>query len=179
MEGCFLFSFLYFGWFLIIVYFKKFYWSKFGCFFRILRVLRVLNYWNLELNIVYEQKYLIFKKIWQFIFVWLNFFSCYNLLKEWRIFRMIPERLGIFLTVLGNLCFRVLKSMIIKNSDMASRNSCYFWNLKEIFFRNSVKLSEKFFLSSELIQVSFSLEFFGNYLFLCSSNLRGKPTEVQ
>ena len=33
LEGCLLFPFLLFCWFLIIVYFKKFLWSKFGCFF--------------------------------------------------------------------------------------------------------------------------------------------------
>ena len=49
LEGCVLFSFLLFCCFLIIVYFKKFFWSKFGRFFYILRVpefqiLEILNY---------------------------------------------------------------------------------------------------------------------------------------
>ena len=49
LEDCFLFSFLLFCWFLIIVYFKKFVWSKFSRYFVFwgfeqFRVLEIFNY---------------------------------------------------------------------------------------------------------------------------------------
>ena len=43
LEGCLLYSLFLFCWFLIIVYPKKFFWSKFGGFFCILRGRTFLN----------------------------------------------------------------------------------------------------------------------------------------